>query len=183
MTGLSLTRSGRDSGLSVAYDLAADTMPTIEYLNDHPDLVPTLARWLHHQFLPLSPGSTVERCAQRLRDQPGGRAIPTTVVAISDGTLLGSASLVSQDMVVRPSLSPWLASVYVAPEYRKQGVGSALVQRIVDDARALGIQRLYLYTPDREPFYHRLGWRTLEHIDYRDHYVAVMAIDIEAENG
>jgi GNAT superfamily N-acetyltransferase len=155
--------------------------PTIDYLADHQDAIPTLAEWHHHQFRHLSPGSTVERCGSRLRAQPGRRQIPTTVVALADGQPLGSASLVAHDMAIRPELSPWLATVFVAPEYRRQGIGASLVRRIVEEAAALGAERLYLYTPDKEGFYSRRGWRTVERVDYRDHHVAVMAYDIGAD--
>ena len=150
----------------------------IEYLADHPALIPTLAEWHHRQFQHLSPGSSVERCATSLRSQTGRRQIPTTVVALAGDRLLGSASIVAQDMAIRPHLSPWLATVYVAPEHRKQGVGSALVRRISDEARALGVARLHLYTPDKEAFYTRMGWRTIERVEYRDHTVAVMALEL-----
>jgi GNAT superfamily N-acetyltransferase len=103
-------------------------------------------------------------------------------VALADGQLLGSASLVAQDMEIHPELSPWLASVYVAPEFRRQGIGSALVERVVGEARALGVSRLHLYTPDKEGFYARLGWHTLERVDYRDHHVAVMAFHVAAQS-
>ena len=154
---------------------------TAEYLADHQDLIPTLAEWHHLQFRHLSPGSTIERCASGLQSQPGQRQIPTTVVALAEGQPLGSASLVAQDMALRPELSPWLATVIVAPEFRRQGVGSSLVLRIIEEARALGVHRLHLYTPDKEGFYARLGWRTLEHVEYRDHHVAVMAFDIQVD--
>jgi GNAT superfamily N-acetyltransferase len=150
----------------------------IEYLADHPDLIPTLAEWHHEQFSYLSPGSSVERCAAHLLAQRGRSDIPTTVIALAGDQLLGSASLVTQDMDIRPQLSPWLASVYVAPEYRRRGIGSSLVRRIAGEATALGVERLHLYTPDKESFYLRLGWHTLEHNQYRGHLVAVMALDL-----
>jgi GNAT superfamily N-acetyltransferase len=156
-------------------------MPDIDYLTNQLSFIPTLADWHHHQFRHLSPGSTVERCISKLSAQPGGRKIPTTVVAVEGGQPLGSASLVAQDMAIRPDYSPWLASVFVAPEFRRRGIGSALVGRIVEEARALGVRRLFLYTPDKESFYTRLGWRTLEWVDYRHHHVAVMAIDIRPQ--
>ena len=152
-----------------------------EYLADHTDLIPTLAKWHHEQFSYLSPGSSIERCASRLLAQRGHQNVPTTVVALAGEQLLGSASLVAQDMDTRPHLSSWLASVYVAPKHRRQGVGSALVRRIADEARALGIGRLHLYTPDKQRFYTNLGWRTLEHTRYRDHLVTVMALDLLEE--
>jgi N-acetylglutamate synthase-like GNAT family acetyltransferase len=77
-------------------------------------------------------------------------------------------------MDTRPDLSPWLAAVYVAPAYRKQGIGSALVKAVESTAQQIQIARLYLFTPDQEHFYARLGWSVLERVEYRYQTVVVM---------
>jgi predicted N-acetyltransferase YhbS len=51
-----------------------------------------------------------------------------------------------------------LAGLYVAPAWRRQGVGACLCQRALLEARRLGHAKLSLYTPDQEAFYARLGW-------------------------
>jgi N-acetylglutamate synthase-like GNAT family acetyltransferase len=61
-----------------------------------------------------------------------------------------------------PDLSPWLAAVYVVPEYRHPGIGAALVNAIVAKATALGVGALYLSTVGREAFYARLGWQVVD---------------------
>jgi predicted N-acetyltransferase YhbS len=83
-------------------------------------------------------------------------------------------------MAERPHLSPWLADVYVAVEYRRQGIGSALVQRIIVEARALCVETLYLYTSDQQRFYARLGWSLREHLYHVDTEVDVMALPLSA---
>lgn len=146
----------------------------IEYLSDHPEVIPTLASWHHKQFGYLNPGGSLEQVKVHLRSHTGRCQIPTTLVMLEDSELLGSASLVASDMDTHPELGPWLASVYVAPAYRRQGIGSALVERIMEEARALGEDALYLYTPDKEAFYRRRGWTVVGHEHYRDTDVAVM---------
>ena len=54
--------------------------------------------------------------------------------------------------------SPWLASLYVAPEQRGRGLGARLVHAAVDAAAGQGIDQLFLFTPDHAKFYERLGW-------------------------
>lgn len=148
----------------------------IEYLVDHPEYIPTLAQWHHAEWGSLNPGDSVERRIARLQSQKGHRQIPTTFIALQGKTLLGSASLIAHDMDTRMELSPWLASVYVAPEYRGRGAGSALVQRVVEEARALGVKPLYLFTTNKEGFYVRLGWSMLERTEYRGKPVVIMTI-------
>jgi GNAT superfamily N-acetyltransferase len=161
----------------------------IDYLADHPDAVPTLARWHHEQWRHLNPGDTIEQRIVRLQAHLDKRQIPTTFVALSPldpqtdktapGTVLGSASLIAHDMDTRPDLSPWLASVFVAPEHRGQGVGTALIRRVIQEAETLGTENLYLFTtPDKRGFYARLDWELIDHTRYRGYPQIVMVLQI-----
>jgi predicted N-acetyltransferase YhbS len=150
-------------------------MYCIEYLADCPQHIPVLAAWHNAQWSYLDVGVSVAQRAAALRKHGRG-IVPMTLVALSGDTLLGSASLIQHDMDTRMDLWPWLASVYVDPPYREQGIGSALVQAIVDQATLQGFPALYLFTPDRAAFYERLGWQALERTVYRGYAQTVMSI-------
>jgi len=92
--------------------------------------------------------------------------VPTGFVAVLDEVVVGMACLVAHDMETRPELTPWLATVLVAPDYRGRGIGSALSERVVAEARALAFSKVYLVTFDKTSFYARLGWSNLERTDY-----------------
>ena len=147
---------------------------TIEYLADHPEFLPVLAEWQHGEWGHIRPGDTVEARMARLQASIGRDRIPLTVLALANGKLLGSASLIRHDMDTRLELSPWLAGVFVAPEHRGQGIGAQLVRRIMGEAGALHVSILYLYTVHSEAFYSNLGWSLLEHCDYRKQKIAIM---------
>jgi predicted N-acetyltransferase YhbS len=149
----------------------------VESLVDYPQFIPTLAAWHHAQWSYLDLGKSVAQRAAALRTHLRN-AVPMTVVARSAAGLLGSASLIAHDMDTRMELSPWLASVYVAPAHRHKGVGSALVREIASRATALGFSTLYLFTPDRAPFYERLGWQVLEHVKYRGYEQVLMSVSL-----
>jgi N-acetylglutamate synthase-like GNAT family acetyltransferase len=68
--------------------------------------------------------------------------------------------------------------VFVISEYRSKGVGRALVSRIGDEARKLGVSKLFLFTPDRETFYSQLGWHVFERTNYRNEDVVIMTKEI-----
>lgn len=148
----------------------------IEYLADHQELVPELARLHFSQWGHMHPGETLEGRTRRLREACGREAIPVVLVALEGVALCGSAMLVEHDMDTRADLEPWLAGVYVVPEYRHRGVGSALVRRVVSDAADLGVPELYLYTPDAAEFYSRLGWTVLDRCGYLGEQVVVMSM-------
>ena len=104
----------------------------------------------------------------------GRASIPTTVIALVNDEMVGSACLVESDMPSRRDLSPWVGSVYVRPEYRRHGIGTQLMQYIENIARKLGIERLYLFTPNMSPFYETIGWVVLEYAQHRGRPTTIM---------
>jgi GNAT superfamily N-acetyltransferase len=142
-----------------------------------PQYLETLARWDHAQWSYFSPNLTLERRIKNLKVHLKPQFIPSTFVAVND-ELYGSASIVEQDMDTRTDLSPWLASVYVASEFRRRGIGTRLVLHAMTRAKEEGIEGLYLFTPDRQEFYARLGWNTLEETEYHGYPVTVMNVDL-----
>lgn len=146
----------------------------IDYLADHMGVVPQLAAWQHAQWGYLNPENTAATRADKLRRRSKKEAIPTTFVGFVEGELVGSASLVGNDLPSRRDLYPWLASVYVHPPWRRQGIGTQLVERVVEEAKALGHIRLYLVTPDQESFYRRMGWTLMDRFLHRGEQTALM---------
>ncbi len=133
-------------------------MLRIEYLADHMDLAPTLARWHHDEWRDLIPNWSYDIALEELRTHQHRAAIPTTLVAFRGKTLVGSASLLVEDLPEWRHLTPWVASVYVVPSERGQKVGTQLVRHAVTVAGQLGVKTVYLLTPGQAAFYRRLGW-------------------------
>ncbi|MCB0128992.1 MAG: GNAT family N-acetyltransferase [Caldilineaceae bacterium] len=150
----------------------------IDFLTNHPQFIPALAAWHHAMWGELDPEATLQSRIARLKSHTGQPAIPTTVVAFEDGTLLGSASLVKNDLRTHPHLTPFLASVYVGESFRRRGIASALVERVMAEAKGLGVATLYLITPDQQRLYQRLGWQAQEVVPYRGEDVTLMATDL-----
>lgn len=150
---------------------------TIEYLADHPEALPTLARWQHAEWGYLRRGDTLAARTARLRAQMGRDSIPLTVVAFEAGETLGSASLIPHDMDTRMELTPWLAGVFVGPQFRRRGIGAQLVRRIGAEAARLDVPLLYLYTVHSENFYAGLGWTLRERTTYRQQNVVIMTCE------
>jgi GNAT superfamily N-acetyltransferase len=143
-----------------------DLTVRIDYLADHLEAIPMLAEWHHAAWSSITPHLTVEDRVTgfRLRARRGG--VPTGFVAVVQGAVVGLACLVNQDMETRQDLTPWLASVLVAAPHRRRGIGSALSDRVADEAFSQGFSRLYLLTFGSVTFYARLGWHVLEEAHY-----------------
>lgn len=149
-------------------------MLTISYLADCPAYLPTVSAWVFGEWGAHTPGATVADVTRKFSGHLDRDRIPLTLIAFLDGEPAGTASIFVHDLDVRPGLSPWLAAVYVAPAYRKQGIGSELVKAVEAAAQRLQIDRLYLFTPDQEHFYARLGWSVVERVEYWNQIVVVM---------
>ena len=147
-------------------------------LKNIPMALPQLARWHHDEWGDYNPGLTLEQRIQRMQPHLNDQAVPSTFVAVKGDDVLGSADIVEHDMSTRQELSPWLASVYVEASRRNQGIGSRLVEHVMQQARDAGYSTLYLFTPDRVSFYQRLGWRVHGVEYYCDHDVTIMCCDL-----
>jgi len=92
-------------------------------------------------------------------------------VAEVDGEAVGIAFLAVVERVPGPGVwdrrSGFVQSVYVEPARRGQGLGRALVDAVVDEARTRGLQYLSVHPSERSfPLYERAGFvrngRTLQ---------------------
>ncbi|RJP70316.1 MAG: GNAT family N-acetyltransferase [Candidatus Abyssobacteria bacterium SURF_17] len=165
------------SSRRMSSSLSGSEKMEIVNLKERVEFIPILAVWHHNQWSYLNPDGSIEQRVASLETELKSDGIPKTFVAVSGEALLGSASLVPHDMDTRMDLSPWLASVFVAPDARKQGIGSALIRHVVKEAGRLGYRTIYLFTePDKVGFYARLGWSHLETTVYRGHNECIMVI-------
>jgi N-acetylglutamate synthase-like GNAT family acetyltransferase len=146
----------------------------VEYLADQVSHLPQLAQWHHAEFGYLNPENTGERYVERLTASLQKSNLPTTLIALQDDTLLGSASLVRQT-ITHQHLSPWLSSVYVDPQHRGRGIASILVGRVEQTAAAMGSEKIYLFTPSSEKLYASLGWQLMEYAQHNELKIAIMS--------
>ncbi len=120
------------------------------------------AGWRYDAFLKDYGLSEVDSFQQLQHLATQGDGLEVALVAHVNGALAGICLLVREEIDALHAVSPWLASLFVAPEFRLHGVGRALVAAIEAHAAAKGVGTLYLYTSAAEQFYLRCGWRTVE---------------------
>lgn len=146
----------------------------LEYLADHPDLVPVLAGWHYQEWRELIPEWSLAEAERELGEHRGHAAIPTTVVAFGEEGPIGSASLLIEDLPQWRHLTPWVASVYVVPAWRGRGIGTRLVRHLVAVAGQLGAGTAYLLTEGQAEFYRKIGWEVLEVSHARGRPITIM---------
>jgi GNAT superfamily N-acetyltransferase len=140
----------------------------------------TVAGWTHDTWGHLHPDTPAADYHREFYAQCGEGGVPSVFVAMHEASPVGTASLVADDMDIRCELTPWLASVFVQPGWRGRGIASRLVRRIEAEALAHGIRHFYLYTPDQQALYRRLGWEEREALTYRGESVTVMSRRLDA---
>lgn len=148
-------------------------------LKEEPEHIPLLAAWHHHEWASLNPGQSLQHRIDKMQCYLGDALIPGTFIAKENDQLIGSAAIVEHDMDNKPELSPWLASVFVDPRYRRKGVGTSLILHVMNKAKEAGIKTLYLFTPNEEAFYEKLGWSTINNELYLDQTVTIMKIKLK----
>lgn len=154
----------------------------IENIVDHVDLVPVVARWHWDEWGEADPRGSFESWTRGLAAKTRRDGVPTTFVALdADGRAIGSVTLSEHDMPDHAEFAiygPWIGGTFVVPEARGRGVGSALMQHAVGEAKRWGIECLYLYTSSAERFYAALGWTTVALVKYENEDNTVMSLDL-----
>jgi predicted N-acetyltransferase YhbS len=146
----------------------------IDYLARHEQHLPLIAEWQLAEFGYLNPSGTLADRMTRLAGALRTDKLPMSFVALSEGQLVGSASILATT-VTHQHLRPWLSSVVVPATFRGNGIASALSLRALKEARRLGFETLYLFTPRNEALYARLGWQTIERAMHGETALTIMS--------
>lgn len=139
--------------------------------------LPIFASWLWMKWGQRR-GRTPARSLARIQAMGTASGLPFGFCAYLDGLPAGFACCTEQDLDNRPDLSPWLASVFTRPDARGQGIAARVVEAVAAEAKARGVATLWLFTPDQQRLYERLGWVAVaEDVDI-DEAVTVMRRDL-----
>lgn len=154
-------------------------MAQIKFLADVPEHVDQLADWHYAQWASLYKNWTHDLARAELRYHTLSKTLPTTLVLIDNNDLLGSVSLLEEDAAELAGIgSAWLASLYVKPSARGQGFGAQLVKALMQHAKDISLQEMFLFTPEHQAFYQQLGWKPLQQVHLDGQMVEVMSYQV-----
>ncbi|NQV96434.1 MAG: GNAT family N-acetyltransferase [Acidimicrobiaceae bacterium] len=134
------------------------------------------AAW-HHEF----PDDTVHTYLDQyaLAASNSGRLLEIHGAITAQDELLAIGTLVDDDdLPGATEPGPWLAAVYVTPNARQSGIGSTIVQHIVDRSCELGYSSLFLYTENQQDWYREKGWVRVRETLLNNLAHTVMRLDI-----
>jgi len=149
---------------------------TIDYLADYPHLIPTVAQWYHDEWGWYMPDKTLEEGIKNLEQTYLNKdQVPLMFVAHTDGKPQGVVQLKYHEMTIYPEKEHWLGGVYVAATHRGNGIARQKILQLLEKAKALGVNTLYLQTENLSGgLYRQLGWEPLEQVNYHGVEVLVM---------
>lgn len=100
--------------------------------------------------------------------------LPTTLIALEHDLLLGSISLIEDDLPGWEHLTPWVASVYVLEQHRGAGIGAFLLDEALQVLHANAVTQAYLFTQSARGFFLRAGWEDFAPAVANGHAVTIM---------
>jgi GNAT superfamily N-acetyltransferase len=140
-------------------------MAYISLLKKHPEYAPILAFWAYREWYKTR-SIPLDLVIKSYKDRINSDQIPMTWIVIEDDIPVGMVSIKNNDLWSRKDLNPWLASLFVLPDFRNHGLGYLLIRQVIEKAKSLKYSHLYLFTDSDkthlENFYTESGWSFLE---------------------
>ena len=146
---------------------------TCDFLQNHPAFIPQLATLCGREWAHLYEGWNVETATREFESQPTDGQLPLTIAAMEKEELLGTVSLISDDLPGFEQWNPWLASLFVLPQHRSKGVAAFLVRQAEEILIQNGIRRAYLFTESAQGLFFKLGWQPVEETFCHGHPVTI----------
>ncbi|ALD43490.1 N-acetyltransferase [Serratia marcescens] len=148
----------------------------IEPLLAHRRRIEELAALLHQEWGAFAQWSSRDTISRRLAERCAPESQGVVLLALSpQQQIVGTASLTLYELTDKPERQYWLSEVFTHPQHRGQGIARNLIARCIEHGRIQGISELYLYTPDQQTLYQKLGWRPLEQRQVAGETVTVMS--------
>ena len=142
-------------------------------LHERPEFIDACSAWAYGQW-GVHTTRTLEETRLLFASAAHGTGLPLTWVAQHGDYPVGMASLFEDDCSKRPDLRPWLAAVFVHPDYRGRRLAARLIETVEHVAHARGEERLYLITAHQQTLYERHGWCKTGTVDYSDRACVLM---------
>lgn len=132
----------------------------IQNLYYHPEHISVVSGWIYDEFVKGKSTCSLDKITLYF-SKTNLNSFPITLIAISDGECVGTVSIFENDLKSQNELEPWLASLYVSPNYRRKCIAEELIDQVMVIVKELGYETLYLRTEHASDYYKKLGWEFL----------------------
>lgn len=147
----------------------------IDRLQPHTPEIAICARWRIDAFSDVLENTYAQE-EQRLNDFLSGGPGQVGFVAYAGNAPAGTCLLTPKEIEPCHPLTPWLAGLFVAAEFRRRGIAEALIRTVENAAKEQGHDFIHLYADEKEmPFYAKRGWRVEERFEWFGEPTTLMA--------
>lgn len=143
-------------------------MITIGFLADHPDTVPTLAKWFRDQWPDYYANWSQAEMEQDFLEDASRDRLPIRLIAFETNELAGTIILRENGTEMLPEFQPELGGLYVVASHRGHGIATELVRTGMKLALDQGYETVYATTVAAAGIMERLGWEFLQTVVYQD---------------
>lgn len=151
----------------------------IHDLHGNPSRIAAVAALLYAEWSAFPRWSTVTAIESALRQRGVAADHAFTLGLFSpDDHAVATASVIRYELEDSVQREYWLGEVVTAPTQRGKGWATALVNACVVRCQQQGIDRLYLYTPDKQALYARMGWQPVEQRQVAGENVTIMRLSL-----
>lgn len=107
-------------------------------------------------------GMDIDETVSSYKNYPNNNILHQTVMIFED-QVIGTGGVykkvgIQNKFEKYQGLTPWLALLYVKPEFRNKGLGEKLIKQIESKSLDLDLGDIYLFTHTAESLYKRLGY-------------------------
>ena len=87
--------------------------------------------------------------------------IPQFYLMLENNQPIGCAALLTNDLISRQDLYPWVACLYIEESHRGKNLGVALCDHAIKCAKSAGFPNVYL-TTDHDGYYEKSNWTRIQ---------------------
>lgn len=84
-------------------------------------------------------------------------SLPQWYIMMKDKEIIGCAGLITNDFISRMDLYPWISTLFIEQDHRKNNYGFKLIDKACKDAKIAGFKAVYLCT-DHIGYYEKYGF-------------------------
>jgi GNAT superfamily N-acetyltransferase len=148
----------------------------IDYLCNQPRFIEQVARYIwdywSEDYSELTNITSLDKMINYYRSA-NSTLYPIVYVIFSDTILIGTIMVDKEDMGLYTHLSPWLANVFIVPEYRNSGYASLLINHVIKNHKIL---YLWTYNDRYAEFYSRFGFKILDIVKKHGKYENIIVM-------
>lgn len=141
-------------------------MIIVAFLADHPDTIPTLAKWFRNQWPDYYADWSQADLERDFLEDTSRNTLPSRLVAFESGELAGTVILRDSNIEILPEFQPELGGLFVVESHRGHGVGTELVRACMKLAVNQGYETIYATTVNAAGILERLGWEFVKMIEH-----------------